>query len=97
MTAQRLEMDSIVVASQEQVSCELAGEAAILNLKNDSYYGLNSVGAAVWSLMQEPIPVSALHRALLARYEVEPERCAADLLALLREMVDHGLIEVKAP
>ena len=36
---------SIVVAAKDQVSCDLAGEAAILNMKNGVYYGLDPVGA----------------------------------------------------
>ncbi len=95
MATRQLEMASVVVASKEQVSCELAGEAAILNLKNGSYYGLNPVGATVWDLMKEPVSVNELHSAVLERYEVEPERCAGDLLNLLGEMVEQGLIEVK--
>ena len=43
-----------VVVAKDQVSCDLAGEAAILNLKNGVYYGLNTVGARVWNLVQEP-------------------------------------------
>jgi hypothetical protein len=95
MAVERVEMHSVVVASDEQVSCELAGEAAILNLKNGSYYGLNTVGATVWDLLKKPISVRELCNALLERYEVEPQRCADDLLALLRDMIEQGLIEVK--
>jgi len=95
MATHQLEMTSVVVASKEQVSCELAGEAAILNLKNGSYYGLNTVGATVWDLIKEPISVGELHSAVLERYDVEPERCADDLLNLLAEMLEHGLVEVK--
>ena len=51
----RLSVHSIVIASPEQVSCPLGEEAAILNLKNTVYYGLNPVGARVWSLKGEPL------------------------------------------
>jgi hypothetical protein len=43
---------STVVAAKDQVSCDLAGEAVILNLKSGIYYGLNPVAARVWSLIQ---------------------------------------------
>ena len=45
---------SVVVATKDQVSCDLAGEAAILNIKSGVYYGLDPVGARIWTLMQEP-------------------------------------------
>ena len=87
--------DSIVVASGDQVSSDLAGEIVMLNLKNGTYYGLDDVGARIWNLIQEPRPVAAVRDAILGEYEVEPERCERDLLALLRELQDSGLIEVK--
>ena len=87
--------DSIVVASGDQVSSDLAGEIVMLNLKNGTYYGLDDVGARIWSLLQEPQPVAAVRDTILDEYEVEPERCERDLLALLRELQDSGLIEVK--
>ena len=43
-SARKLSGDSTVVVSQDQVSCELGGEAAILNLKAGVYYGLERGG-----------------------------------------------------
>ena len=91
-----LSLHTVVVASAEQVSCPLGDEAAILNLKNSVYYGMNPVGARVWGLLKHPTRVSALRDALLDEYEVDQERCAQDLLALLQKMRDEGLIEVCA-
>jgi hypothetical protein len=38
-------LDSIVVASPDQVSADLGGDAAILQLKDGVYYSLDPVGA----------------------------------------------------
>ena len=83
-----------VVARQEQVSSDLAGETVILDLKSGVYYGLNSVGASIWNLIQEPKTVNEVREALLAKYKVEPEQCDRDLLALLEQLEAEGLIEV---
>jgi hypothetical protein len=87
---------SIVVVAKEQVSCPLGEESAILNLKNSVYYGLDPVGARVWTLLQRPRSVVELRDTLLSEYEVETGRCEQDLLALLESMRREGLIEVKA-
>jgi len=87
---------SIVVASSEQVSCPLGEESAILNLKNTVYYGLNSVGARVWELLQQPKSVGEIRDTLLEEFEVEAERCERDLLDLLEKMRSEGLIEVQS-
>lgn len=86
---------SVVVAAKDQVSCDLAGEAAILNIKSGVYYGLDPVGARIWTLMQEPRAVAEIQNTITGEYDVEPERCARDLIGLLEKLLAEGLIEVK--
>jgi hypothetical protein len=86
---------SIVVAVREQVSCDLAEEAAVLHLKRGVYYGLNPVGARIWRLIQEPRTVAEVRDVILQEYEVEPDRCERDLIELLETMETEGLIEVR--
>jgi hypothetical protein len=96
-----MEMDTtisertVVVVGKDQVSCDLAGEAAILNIKNGVYYGLDSVGARIWDLMQQPRAVGEIQSAIVGEYDVEPTRCSHDLLSLLEKLLSEGLIEVK--
>ena len=91
-----LSIQSIVIATPEQVSCPLGEESAILNLKNTVYYGLNPVGTRVWSLLQQARSVGELRDALLDEYDVEAERCESDLLGLLEKMRSEGLIQVRS-
>jgi len=93
--SRKLSGRSMVVVSQDQVSCDLSGESAILNLKAGVYYGLNEVGTRIWKLIQEPRRVGDLRDAILEEYEVEPDRCEADIMVLLQDLLDNGLIEVK--
>jgi hypothetical protein len=86
---------SVVVVARDQVSCDLAGEAAILNIKSGVYYGLDPVGARIWNLMQEPREVAEIQNAITEEYDVEPDRCARDLADLLEKLLAEGLIEVK--
>ena len=86
---------SVVVVARDQVSCDLAGEAAILNVKSGVYYGLDPVGARIWNLMQEPRAVADIQNAITNEYDVEPERAASDLADLLGKLLAEGLIEVK--
>jgi hypothetical protein len=85
-----------VVVSKDQVSCDLAGEAAILGLKNGVYYGLDPVGARIWNLIQTPVLVSAVRDAIVQEYDVEAERCERDLVELLHKLTAEGLIEARS-
>jgi hypothetical protein len=87
--------DTIMVAAEGQVSCDLSGEAAILNLKNGVYYGLNPIGAKIWNMLQKPAKINKLRDAILDEYEVEPKQCEQDLLFILQQLITEGLVEIK--
>ena len=87
-----ISLDSIVSVAADQVSCELDGEAAILNLKTGSYFGLDPIGAMVWSLIAGPIAVHEIVDAIVAQYDVKRARCQQDLLALLATLDQRSLI-----
>lgn len=84
--------DQVIVAIRDQTSVDLEDEVAILHLKSGVYFGLNEVGAFVWRRLQQPATVAALEAAVLAEYAVTPEQCAADVQALLADLLAHQLI-----
>ena len=90
-----LSLQTTVMVTSQQVSCPLGDEAAILNMKNSVYYGVNPVGATVWNLLKEAKTVAEIRDVILDEYEVDEVRCEKDLLALLEEMRSEGLIEVR--
>lgn len=91
----QLSLDSVVVASGDQVSADLDGDAVVLDLKDGVYFGLNATGTQVWTRLQEPCSASELLSALLASYpELPAEQGVADLLSMLADLQELGLIEV---
>jgi hypothetical protein len=91
-----LSLESRIVLSKDQVSCDLAGEAAIVNLKNGVYYGLDPVGARIWNLAREPITVAQILDALLRDYEVDRLTLESDVRHFVRQLAEHGLVEISA-
>jgi hypothetical protein len=87
-------MASIVVATKDQVSSDLGGETVLLSMQSAMYYGLDEVGTRIWELLGQPIRASDICDAIEREYDVERERCEADVLGLLRELAAKGLIEV---
>jgi hypothetical protein len=89
-----LSANSTVVAARDQVSCGLADEAVILDLRAGVYYGLNSVGARIWDLIQEPRTVDQIRDAILEEYEVDPDSCERDLRALIGDLAARELVRI---
>ena len=72
----------------------MGGEAAILNLKNGIYYGLDPVGSRVWNLLQQPRSVAEIRDILSTEYDVDVARLETDLRDLLTQLADNQLVEI---
>jgi len=94
----KLTLDSTVVASTTLVSADIGEEEVILlHLGNGFYFGLQDVSARVWRLAQSPITVREIERILLEEYEIDSKRCHDEVLRLLSDLLDEGLVEVMDP
>jgi hypothetical protein len=91
---ENITQDSVVVAAKDQVSCDLDGEAAVLNLSTGIYYGLDKVGATIWQNLQKPTAVGQIHEAIVSAYEVDEQTAQSDLMTFLTEMMNEGLVEL---
>lgn len=81
-----------VVATPQQVSSELSGEAVILHLESGVYFGLNEVGAFIWQLIQTPLSLAEICDAVMAEYEVDAATCEQDTRSLLTALAEAGLL-----
>ncbi len=91
---QTITESSIVRFAVGQVSSQLGEEVVILGLDSNRYFGLDEVGATVWNLLKEPRSVTSIRNRLLEEYDVDPQVCQQDLIALLQELAEHQLIEI---
>jgi Coenzyme PQQ synthesis protein D (PqqD) len=78
----------------DQVSCDLSGEAVILNMNSGMYYGVDEIGAFIWGVIEEPHTLEDLRETILSAYQVDRETCNRDVMAFLIDMHTAGLIEI---
>jgi len=88
-----LSPDSLVRVSSNQVYSQLGDEVAILVLDRGVYYGLNDTGSFLWNLMQQPVRVNEMSAALVDEFDIDAETAEKDLLRVLADLRDAGLIE----
>lgn len=87
-------LESPVSTNDDVLFQELHGEGVLLNLKTGVYFGLDPIGRRVWELLQEHRTLASVRAAMLAEYDVEEARCTTDLLALVGELEQHGLVKI---
>ncbi len=90
----KITIDSIIVVADEVVSCDLDGEAAILDVKDGIYYGLDPVGAKIWNLIQKPVVLEDVVKIIMNEYDVDKDRCTNDIFELVEELLDNRLVKI---
>ena len=90
----KFSISSIVSVNKETVYCSIEEEVVILDIKDGIYYGLNPVGAFVWNLIGKPKKIEEIFDAILEEFNVNEKKCKNDLMELINELLNKGLIEV---
>ena len=94
-----IDLETVVVASENQVSANLtsgiAGELVVLDLNAGVYFEFNPVGAFIWRAIQEPRSVAEVLDGLKDSYDVQAEECQADLMRILSELLERQLIRIQ--
>ena len=73
---------------------EADDEAVLLNLVSGKYFSLDDVGTRMWLLMTKHGQLRIVHQALLEEYQVDPQQLEQDLLTLIDNLADHGLLQI---
>lgn len=91
MSPANLPLTATVSAAEDVLATAFDHEVVLLDLRDGVYYGLDNVGARIWSLIQGPISLGQVRATLIDEYEVDPARCESDLRNLLTDLVTRQL------
>jgi hypothetical protein len=92
-----LEAGSVLRPADEEIVAKvLDGEAVIINLGTGTYYSADGVGGFIWERVAEGMPVEGVAGAVVATYQVDAQRAAADLEKFLGEAIGEGLLVAEA-
>jgi hypothetical protein len=83
--------DRVTVPDDVLIS-HLQEESVILNLDSERYYGLDDVGTRFLSVLTTSDSIETAYERLRQEYNVEPQVLRADLLALIENLIDQGLL-----
>src|ERR1044071_65143 len=83
--------DRVTVPDGVLVS-HLQEESVILNLESERYFGLDDVGTRFLTVLTSSESIEAAYKRLSEEYDVDPQVLRHDLLALVENLVDQGLL-----
>lgn len=81
--------------SEDVLFQEVGGEAVLLDLASEQYFGLNVVGARIWDLLDGHSRLDRILAQLCEEFDAEPARIETDLLALAAQLAEAGLVKIR--
>ena len=70
----------------------LQGESVILNLDSERYFGLDDVGTRFLSVLTTSDSIEAAYSKLVEEYEVDGAVLRQDLVALIENLINQGIL-----
>jgi hypothetical protein len=85
--------DRVTVPDDVLIS-NLQDESVILNLDSERYYGLDDVGTRFLSVLKTSGTIEVAYDRLRDEYDVDSQTLREDLVALVENLIDQGIIEI---
>jgi len=83
------------VSARDDVLCRpLDGEAVLLNLETEQYYGLDEIGTRMFTVLTSSPSVREGCETLSREYDIESEVLHRDVRRFLGKLLSCGLIDV---
>jgi hypothetical protein len=89
------DISALVQRSANQIACDMGSEVVILDLTSGMYYGLDDLGARIWSLIEHPASLGTIRDAIMTDYDVDAATCERDILTFVQQMKSVGLVEIR--
>ncbi len=91
-----IDLSNLFLKQKEDVhSTVLDGESVLLNLSTGRYYTLNAVGSVVWDLSTGDRSLAHVVSTICGKFDVTVQQAQDDLLDLVVELAQEGLIHIE--
>jgi hypothetical protein len=87
-------VESTVKVAKDVIFQDLEGEAVLLNMQTEFYFGLDPMGTKIWHLLAENGKVKTVAAKLLDEYDITEDQLQSHLSDFLERLRSNGLIEV---
>lgn len=94
MRAMSISFSDRVAIPDDVLISNLQEESVILNLESERYFGLDSIGTRILTVLTTSESIEAAHQKLLSEYDVDAQVLRDDLIVLIENLAEKGLIRI---
>jgi hypothetical protein len=87
-------IETLLRRSEKVLFSEIDADKVMIDIDRGLYFGLNSVGADIWDLLSSPQTPANIIAVLEKSYDVSPEICRQETMALLESLLHANLVEI---
>lgn len=91
-----LEGTAVLVPAHDVHARPFDGELVVLDLKSNAYFGLDEIGARIWSEFAQGFDLETTVLRLAEEFDAPRSEIDADVRELAAKLVEAGLLVVKA-
>lgn len=89
---QTVTLETVVTANSGLMVSEVDGELVMMDIEKGTYYGLDPVAARIWQAVGQPTRVADVCAQMLEQFDVDQDRCEAEVLAFIADLQSSGLV-----
>ena len=89
-----IEQNRVFQRAKGLLAAEAGEELLMMSVDRGRYFNLNSVGARIWALLEQPMTLHALVAALTHEYEVSTQVAHQEVETFLEVLLDRGLVTI---
>lgn len=90
---QAVDRRTVLLPSPNVQGSSMDGETVLLDLSSGRYYTLNRVGSVIWEHCTGHHTIGDIQAVLCDRFDVAPERALDDLVTLVNDLTQEGLLQ----
>lgn len=90
-----IKADSMISRTTHVIFSKLDDELLAIDSQAGYCYSMNETAGRVWDCISSPVSITEICSRLCAEYSVDNEVCKAEVILLLQEWSQVGLIQIK--
>lgn len=94
MRAMPISFSDRVSIPDDVLISNLQEESVILNLQSERYFGLDSIGTRILTLLSTSDSIEEAYEQLLREYDVDEQVLRDDLISLVQDLAEKGLVSI---
>ena len=92
----KIDRNAQVLRSSAPVQTTIGSEIVLMRLDSGKCFGLGETGSDVWRLIEKPTAILPLVDALSLEYDAPASLIEQDVLELLEQLHQQGLVEIRS-